>query len=120
MNFVEHRVRKGETLSEIGQRYGVGVRLLRAANGNVDPRRLSVGRVLVVPVSSAAQRQAASGRAPAPHRGVPGVKYHTVRRGDTLWGLSRRYGVRIRDLRAWNDMEVDEVLRAGRRVRVAP
>ncbi len=120
VNFVEHRVRKGETLSEIGQRYGVGVRLLRAANGNVDPRRLSVGRVLVVPVSSAAQRQAASGRAPAPHRGVPGVKYHTVRRGDTLWGLSRRYGVRIRDLRAWNDMEVDEVLRAGRRVRVAP
>ena len=120
VNFLEHVVRRGETLGEISDRYGVRVHLLRAANGNIDPRRLRIGQRLVVPVSAAARTQAASGSAPRPSRGVTGVRIHVVRSGDTLWDLSQRYNVRISDLRRWNGMLVDEVLRIGERLRVAP
>jgi membrane-bound lytic murein transglycosylase D len=120
VNFVEHVVRSGETLSEIGQRYGVSVRLLRAANDNVHPKRLRVGRRLVVPVSPAARSRTASGYAPKPSPPIPGARYHTVRRGESLWSIAQRYGVTISDLSRWNDMDRNGVLRVGARLAVAP
>lgn len=120
VNFLEHVVRAGETLGEIGRRYRVGVSLLRAANGNVHPRRLRIGQRLVIPVSAAARSRATAGDVPPPSRGVPGVRYHTVRRGETLWKLSQRYGVRLSELRRWNGLSEDAVLRVGQRLRVAP
>ena len=109
--FVDHRIARGETLSEIGKRYGVSVALLLAANPGVEPRRLRVGQRLIVPVG---------GVAPGASRSVARVDWHTVRPGESLWKLSQRYQVSISDLRRWNGIETtDDVLRSGQRVRVA-
>jgi len=35
---------------------------------------------------------------PVETRKVPGALYHTVRHGDTLWSISRRYGVHLQSL----------------------
>jgi N-acetylmuramoyl-L-alanine amidase len=35
------------------------------------------------------------------------VKTHTVVKGDTLWGLSRKYGVSVADLKKWNGLKSD-------------
>ena len=35
---------------------------------------------------------------PAVEKRIPGAVYHTVRRGDTLWNISRQYGVHLQDL----------------------
>ncbi len=121
VNFVEHVVRRGETLGEIGERYGVSVRLLRAANNNVHPRRLRIGQRLVIPVSPAARTRAAAGRAPQPRLTVSGVRYHRVRRGETLWIIANRYGVTIAELRRWNGMGPSEtLLDVGERLAVVP
>ncbi len=61
VTFVEHRVRRGETLSHIARRYGVAVADLRAANPGVRPRYLRVGAVLTVPVAPSARRRATAG-----------------------------------------------------------
>lgn len=42
--------------------------------------------------------------------------YHTVRRGDTLWKISREYDVSVRQVRALNDLSGS--LQPGRRIRV--
>ncbi len=121
VNFVEHVVRRGETLSEIGERYGVSVRLLRAANNYVHPRRLRIGQRLVIPISSAARTQAAAGRAPRPRPAVSGVRYHTVRRGETLWIIAQKYGVTLAELRRWNGLAANDVLiQVGERLAVVP
>jgi membrane-bound lytic murein transglycosylase D len=120
VNFLEHVVRKGETLGGIAQRYHVSVSLIRAANHNVDPRRLQIGKRLVIPVSSAARSSAASGRAPAPTPPVTGVRSHTVRSGESLWTIGRRYGVSVDDLVRWNGLDRGAVLRVGQRIAVAP
>ena len=44
------------------------------------------------------------------------ASYHTVRRGDTLWKISREYDVSVRQVRALNDLS--ESLQPGRRIRV--
>jgi LysM repeat protein len=44
-----HRVRPGETLTSIAQRYGVSVESIRQANRLPDPDRILVGQMLVIP-----------------------------------------------------------------------
>ncbi|HET7038351.1 MAG TPA: LysM peptidoglycan-binding domain-containing protein, partial [Gemmatimonadales bacterium] len=76
------------------------------------------GQRLTVPLSSAAQREARVRRAPTAAPAVGGATYHTVRAGDSLWVISRRYGVPVADLRSWNGLS-DDMLQIGRRLRVA-
>lgn len=103
---VEHRVRRGETLSHIARRYDTSVQALRAANGWIHPRRLQAGQELRVPVAPAAS-------APADAWHV-----HHVRRGDTLWDIARRYGVSVRDLQAWNGLGGRSRILPGQQLRV--
>ena len=45
----EHRVVQGETLSHIARQYLISLDALRAANPGIDPRRMQIGTVLVIP-----------------------------------------------------------------------
>lgn len=45
----EHRVVRGETLSQIARQYRVPLDALRAANPAIEPRRMQIGTVLVIP-----------------------------------------------------------------------
>jgi membrane-bound lytic murein transglycosylase D len=120
ITFVTHRVARGETLSGIAQRYGISTRVLQAANPGAQARRLRIGYRLTVPVSPAAQTRATTGRrSTASPRPVPrGSTYHTVRRGESLWAIARRYGVRVGDLQSWNEIG-GTVVYPGQRLRVS-
>ena len=49
---------------------------------------------------------------------LPGAgRYHVVRKGDTLWGIARRYDLSVRDLKQWNDNV--RVLRPGQRIELS-
>ena len=79
-------VQRGQTLDVIGQQFGVSVAALRAANGNVNPRRLQIGQRLVIP---GADRPS-------------GPMTVVVREGDSLWLIARRYSVSTRQIIEWN------------------
>ena len=87
---VQHRVRRGETLSHIAQRYGVRLSALQAANRGVSSRHLAVGQRIAVPADGASASSAGAD-----------VVYR-VRRGDTLWEIARRHSVSVTELRRWN------------------
>ena len=117
VNFLQHKIKRGETLGTIGKRYGVSVRLLTVANPGIQPRRLGVGQRLVIPVSAVAR--ARPGSAP-PMLSASGARYHLVRWGESLWTIARRYGVTVDKLRGWNGMSKNDVLQSGARLVVSP
>ncbi len=127
-------VAAGDTLWGIARRFDVSVEALLAANPGVDPLRLREGQALRVPSSLAAV--AASGtaagkasetastptanpaEAPAPAVIEGAARLHTVSGGDTLWDLSRRYGVSVERILGEN-AGIDPVrLRVGQVVRL--
>jgi membrane-bound lytic murein transglycosylase D len=83
-----HRVRKGETLSDIARAYGVTTRELMQHN-KLRSSKVKINQVLRIPSSAAA---------------TSSNSYHKVRRGDTLWDISREYDVSVEDLQASNDV----------------
>jgi len=102
VTWLVHTVTRGQTLSGIASRYGTSVRAILASNDGVRPRRLQIGQRLVVPRAGA--------------RG-DGSLDRVVRRGDTLWGIARRYDVSTRELMAWNGLGSSRI-RPGDRIRV--
>ncbi len=46
-------------------------------------------------------------------------KYHTVQKGDTLFGISKRYGISVAELRKLNHLSADQSLRTGQKLLVS-
>jgi membrane-bound lytic murein transglycosylase D len=108
-----HRVRRGETISEIADEYGVTQRELRTWNKLDSRGRIRAGQRLRV-VSPDTPT-------PPPVRIVPdssAMRTHVVQRGETLKGLAKRYGVSVQALREANGMTERTTLRAGRAIKI--
>lgn len=130
-----HRVRSGESLTGIARQHGVSVDTLRARNG-LRGSVIHPGDILMVPRGGAAaapvaearpdivaqlpERLPPAGRATAPVRAsaAPSARSHTVKPGDTLWGVARRYGVTVPALAAENGMNAQSQLVAGSRLKI--
>ena len=106
-NKIRYRVRSGDYLGKIAQRYGVGVSQIKRWNG-LRSNNLRVGQRLTIyprkPVvaqtSSATKKTSKTG---ASATVASNAKVHTVQEGDSLWTISRKYpGVSIENLREWN------------------
>jgi membrane-bound lytic murein transglycosylase D len=113
-----HRMKAGESLSQIAIRYGMSIETLRSVNG-VGPRQtVPTGYALLVPMQQATQ-EAAQSLENAVFTTVPEGRtfFYTVRHGDTLTAIAGRYGVTTQDLRRWNRLTGDGV-RTGRKLRV--
>lgn len=103
--WTDYRVRRGDTLSRIAQRHNVNVARLRAAN-ELEGSLIHAGDVLRVPGAGAASTES------------PRPVIHQVERGDTLWGIARRYRVDVEQLQHWNELAAQDVLRLGQRITV--
>ena len=99
--FLTHRIRRGETLSKIARRYGTSINAIVQLN-NLRSRRsiLHVGQMLEIPVDPNKFYGNDDKVKINPNEDIT----HTVRRGESLYSIARRYGVNISDLRDFNNI----------------
>ncbi|MEW6719527.1 MAG: LysM peptidoglycan-binding domain-containing protein [Thermodesulfobacteriota bacterium] len=118
-----YTVGKGDTLSRIAKRFHLPVKKLKEAN-DLRSNRIVAGEKLRIPqkekaVAKRAEKRARkSGKASAPAapaRPAP-AQLHTVRKGETLGSISRRYDVPERELRRRNLLKKGKRLRPGTQI----
>ncbi len=114
-----HRVRRGENLRLIAGRYGVTQHQLQVWNRLGKSTRVRAGQRLRVSRPEVRVRTATKALAKSHSGGSKtAARSHVVRRGDTLSGLARRYGVSVQALRAANGLSDDSRLRRGARLKI--
>ncbi len=104
---IVHRVRAGETLSSIARRHGVPVATLARLNNLDTGDSVVKGQRLVI---RAARRSRGEGASPGRR-----VTY-TVRRGDTVFSISRQFQISVTKLKTWNGLNARHQIRAGQRL----
>jgi membrane-bound lytic murein transglycosylase D len=115
VTFREHVVSRGETAGGIARIYRVSLTALYEANPRIRARSLRIGQRLVIPVGGAMSTVVARSVSEPETRSVT---FHRVRRGETVSGIARRYGVSQAQLQRWNNLGVSGRINAGQRLRV--
>ncbi len=101
--YVTHRVRNGESLSVIAQRYNTSIRSIMKANNLRRKNYVKAGWRLKIPTKGS---YAALGTAPVStyrHTGKRPEKY-VVRKGDSLWMIARRFGTTTKAIQSVNNL----------------
>jgi membrane-bound lytic murein transglycosylase D len=112
-----YKVRRGETLSRIAQRFNVDVYDLKVWNRIRKNNALQAGQKLIVyrEVRVSAQQQEQVAQSLKKFK----PKYVTVQRGDTLWSISQRYGgVSVEKIKKLNGIRGNN-LKAGQKIRLS-
>jgi LysM repeat protein len=102
------RVKQGDTLWEIAQRHHTTVAVLRQLNNLPGSGTIYVGDILKVPGAPAARRPST--------RIVE--KGYTVRSGDNLTLIAKKYGVSVRTIQVRNKLPRSGIVVIGRRLAI--
>ena len=107
-----YRVRRGDTLGRIAERFGTTVGTLVAMNNLVQAHLIKPDQVLRVPGGKAAAPTVHEPAAPQePQR-------YRVRRGDTLGRIARRHGTTVDVLVAMNNVDQPHLIKTGQVLRI--
>lgn len=120
VQWTRHRIRPGETIGGIAERYQTTAAVLREIN-QLRGASIRAGEYLMIPhatQSLASYTQSADVRAErqqsTPRNGER--REHVVAAGDSLWSIAAAYDVDVRRLASWNSMAPGDVLNVGRRL----
>ncbi len=105
-NRVVYKVRRGDTLGKIAQKYGTSVSNVKRWN-NLRGSKIKVGQRLTIYSSGA------SGTS-QPERIV-----YKVRRGDALSTIAQKYGVSVSSIKRWNNLRSSKI-KVGQRLTIHP
>lgn len=118
-----HVVRRGDTLSALGLKYGVSARAIAEQNGMSVKQAISVGETLRIPNvdktgssgdggSSGSKGSSKSGETSG--SATPAKKnVYVVQSGETLGGIAIKHGVRLASLATANGLTTKSMVRVG-------
>ncbi len=115
-----HKVRSGEAISQIAERYNTTISTIRTAN-NLKGNSIRAGAHLMIPVSTKPLDEynlSAEGRREKKQNTVrKGNRIeHIVASGESFWTISRRYNVNMNKLAAWNGTAPRDTLSVGQKL----
>lgn len=94
-----YKVRRGDTLSSVARKHGLSAKQLAKLNGLRVKSHLKQGQVLTVNgKAGSTSRTASRGKAKGKGKRIS----YEVRKGDTLFSISKRYNVSVKQIRNWN------------------
>ncbi len=117
--YSRYQARRKDTLKGVARRFGTSPAVLAELNGLNAKSRIA-GKSLLVPVIQSVDfsHEGRTPRSVATSKGSFS-KYYTVKSGDNLSSLSKRFNVSTKLLSAWNNLKAKVALKPGRRIIIA-
>jgi len=122
LRWERHKIKSGETLSEIAQKYNTSVQHLRKVN-DLGNNTIRAGKYIMIPVASkngSSYALSSKQRLKAlqnTKRGSNNTRInHIVQSGESFWTISRKYKVDMHKLAKWNGMAVKDPLKNGQKL----
>ncbi|HAJ31911.1 MAG TPA: hypothetical protein DCK79_00820 [Candidatus Atribacteria bacterium] len=128
--YIIHIVKKGETLWSIAQKYNLSVDLILATNNIVNSELISIGQEMKIPSHKNAVAETnivnqavidkknnnINNNINQPEKAEPIV--YTVKAGDNLWNISRKYGVSVEVIIDVNNLRDKDFLSLGQKLEI--
>lgn len=110
-----YTVKAGDSLSAIAAKYGTTYQVLAEYNGISNPNIIRVGQQIKIPGKSATTTQEKT----EPTTAQPTAEtVHTVKSGETLSGIARKYGTTYQQLAAYNKISNPNKISVGQKIKI--
>ena len=106
-------MRRGDTVAKIAARHGESVASILKANGLSSRSRIYPGQKLHVKKSADVASSGSSSRSNG-----ASIMTYTVRGGDTLFKIAKRFGTSVGSIVSLNGLRNDSVIRPGDRIKI--
>lgn len=98
-----YKVKKGDTLYSIAKKHNTSVANLKSIN-NLKNNNIKVNQVIqTTPVKSSSKTSTSKSSK------TTSTTNYTVKKGDTLYSISKKYGVSVANLKAWNGLKSNSI-----------
>jgi membrane-bound lytic murein transglycosylase D len=121
-SYFPYRVKKTDTIGKISARYGISKEILCLWNSDSEAIRIKPGRVIFIPRFCADKEKKGDNsnkeeakfatytqKVKTKSKVEKRVLYHRVKRGDTLFGISERYGVDVSSIKRLNNLKGERI-----------
>lgn len=112
--WVDHRIKYGESLSSIATKYGVRINQIKNWN-NLSSNRIFKGQKLRIYTGNGNGGYSGNSGSSSDESGE--LVYHKIRKGDSIGGIAERYGVSTHNIRAWNNLSSNRIY-AGKTLKI--
>lgn len=118
--YKRYRAKKQDTLKTVAARFSTTPERIAELNQLKSSAKVR-GRNLLVPVQSAVSTKPSHSSEPplTALAETKGNRYYTIKKGDTLYSLAKKFKVTTSILAAWNNMTAKVALKPGKRIIVA-
>lgn len=110
-NLYRYKVKRGDTIGEIAERFGVSTAMIRKWN-NISGNKIIAGKSLKIYSSTTT-----STLGDITTKSTANTNYHTVKPGETISKIAETYKVKIADIKTWNNLNSDKII-AGSTLKV--
>ena len=105
INWISHIVESGDSLWKLAKKYDTEVKIIKKIN-YLESDLLSLKDTLLIPLSSTKSNNF-----------IP-YEMHIVSEGDTLWSISNKYKIDIRDITRMNSISQNSILQLGQQLTI--
>ncbi|MDD2834318.1 MAG: LysM peptidoglycan-binding domain-containing protein [Methylotenera sp.] len=112
---VTHKVKKGDALQAIANRYGVTAKQIMASNG-LKSNRLKIGQLLTIHVENPVK---VAGKSTGTIKKTEKKQTYIVKLGDTLHSIAEKFDVAVADHKRWNNKS-DNHITPGTKLIIMP
>lgn len=116
--FIIHKVQKGETLYSIARKNNISVDDIYKLNLQFDYSNLKIGQEIVVGYDKTKEGKFIYIEDEDKYTNPSNKDIHFVKKGETLYSISKKYGVAVSNLKKYNNLSSNN-LEIGQEIRIS-